>query len=435
MAAASSGPIRPPLRAPGQLIAVPSAQPGCRDFISAYADYADVLEAPRRVHEAVAVSILAALLNPRVSIEYGGLSLTLDLWTLLLSGSGFGRNTLVSLAYPILDASEHRKLIRGTAWGSGPAIYQDLAQNPTGLAVWPEMSQILKTLSQSQFMGAKEWLTDRYDNTRVPDTLRYRASGQKPKTPDIEFLQTPRLNILATSSMEWLVASLVREDTTGGFLPRWFIEHVSEPSRVIPKPRKPDRQLVKPLADFLNEIGKLNGVADLSGVERQYAEWYHAAHHRFEQQPNRALAIPFFNRLRALVLKLAVIFEASASRSLVVSPLALERAVQHAGSHEQTIFALLPTGLTAEGLAVDRIEQKIRQAGAHGISKSQLTRSFQDVKSRDRDERIKTLLDAGRVRRYLRLTGGRSPQILVHDDFRAQHESAFPKDDPIRDSE
>jgi hypothetical protein len=104
MAAAPSGPIRPPLRAPGKLIAVPSAQPDSSDFISAYANYADVLEAPRAVHEAVAISLLAAVLNKGVSIEYGGLSLTLDLWTLLLSGSGFGRNTLVSLAYPILDA-------------------------------------------------------------------------------------------------------------------------------------------------------------------------------------------------------------------------------------------------------------------------------------------------------------------------------------------
>jgi hypothetical protein len=327
--------------------------------------------------------------------------------------------------------SEYRKLIKGTAWGSGPAIYEDLAQNPTGLAVWPEMSQILKTLSQSQFIGAKEWLTDRYDNTRVPDTVRYRATGQKPKTPNIEFQQAPRLNILATSSMEWLVASLVREDTTGGFLPRWFIQHVTEPTRVIPKPRKPDHQLIKPLAEFLDEVGQLTGVADLCGVEGQYADWYRAAHHRFEQQPNRALAMPFFNRLRALVLKLAVIFEVSASRSLIVSPVALEHAVWRADSYEQTIFALLPTGMTAEGLAVDRIEQKIRQAGAAGISRSQLTRAFQDVKSRDRDDRLKTLMEGGRVWPYQRSqTGGRFAKIYVHGDLRTQHEKSFPNDTP-----
>ncbi|MGA2146394.1 MAG: hypothetical protein ABSH49_15680 [Bryobacteraceae bacterium] len=75
-----------------------AAAQGCQDFISAYADYADVLEAPRAVHEAVAISILAAVLNPHVTIQYGALPSTLDLWTLVLSGSGLGRNTLVNLA-------------------------------------------------------------------------------------------------------------------------------------------------------------------------------------------------------------------------------------------------------------------------------------------------------------------------------------------------
>jgi hypothetical protein len=71
------------------------------DFISTYTAYADVLEAPAIVHEAVAISLLAAAWNPRVGIQYGALSPTLDVWTLLLSGSGFGRNTLISLAYPV----------------------------------------------------------------------------------------------------------------------------------------------------------------------------------------------------------------------------------------------------------------------------------------------------------------------------------------------
>jgi hypothetical protein len=37
--------------------------------------------------------------------------------------------------------------------------------------------------------------------------------------------------------------------------------------------------------------------------------------------------MPFFHRLRAIVLKLAVIFEVSASCSLRVSPAAMQRAI------------------------------------------------------------------------------------------------------------
>jgi hypothetical protein len=396
MAAIPSGPIRPPLRPTEALHAVP-AHPLTGDFVSDYADYADVLEAPSEVHEAVAIALLAAVLNPRVKIEHGALSLTRS-WTRADKG--------------------------------GPALYQDFAQNPTGLFIWPEMSQVLKTLKQSQFIGAKEWLTDRYDNPRVPDAVVYRATGQPTNTPPITFSRAPRLNILATSSMEWFVANLEPEDTTGGFLPRWFIVNVTDLSRVIPKPRKPDPQLIKPLADHLDETSKLTGVADLSGVEELYADWYRQAHDRFLHQPNRALAMPFFNRLRSLVLKLAVIFEVSASCSLSVSAGPMQRALQRADSIEQTVFQLLPTGMTAEGFAVDKIEQRIRQAGAPGLTQSELTRAFQDGgKHRDKVERLKSLVLGGRVFLYQRAqTGGRPAGIFVHCEFAAQHEKAFPSD-------
>lgn len=430
MASIPSGPIRPPLRSIDALHVVPAS--GSRaGFISDYADYADVLEAPRQVHEAVAISLLSSAINGRVTIEYGGLSLTLDLWVLLLSGSGVGRNTLVSLAHPILDASSQSVVVRGATWGSGPALYQDLSNNPTGLFVWPEMSQMLKTLQGSQFMGAKQWLTDRYDNTHVPDAVRYRVTGAPTNTPPIVFSAAPRINILATSSMEWLVSNLEREDTTGGFLPRWFIINVTEPNRVIPKPRKPNQQLIRPLADHLYMASDLKGVADLSRVEDLYDTWYRQAHARFSHQPNPTLAMPFFNRLRSLVLKLAVVFEVSASCSLNVSPEAMRRAIQRAHSIEQTIFQLLPTGMSAEGFAVDKVEQKIQRAGGAGITQSELTRAFQDGKPRDRQDRLTTLIQAGRVHTFHRVrTGGRPAVIFVHCDFSVQHQVDFPDDTP-----
>ena len=407
---------------------VPAPPPPVDDFIANYAEYADVLEAPREVHEAVAISLLAAVLNPHVKIEYGGLSLSLDLWTLVLSGSGFGRNTLVSLAHPILDASRQSTLVRGATWGSGPALYEDIAKHSAGLFIWPEMSQMLKTLQQSQFMGAKQWLTDRYDNNRVPETVKYRT-GQPNSTAPIVFSEAPRLNILATSSMEWLVANLEREDTTGGFLPRWFIIHVAAPSRIIPKPQKPNVGAVGPLANHLDRVVALTGVANLNRIEDLYDGWYRQARLRFEAQPNSSLAVPFFNRLRALVLKLAVIFEVSTSCTLAVSADSMQRAIRQADAIEQTVFGLLPTGMTPEGFAIDRVEQAIRKAGISGITQSELTRAFQNTgKQKDRAERIETLIEGGRVCRFQRGTGGRRAGIFVHCDFAAQHKQEFPND-------
>ena len=78
------------------------------DFINRYADYADVLEAPRIIHEAVATTLLSAVLNGRVYINLGAINATLDLWMLLLSDSGFGRSTLAQLALPVLRTAKTR---------------------------------------------------------------------------------------------------------------------------------------------------------------------------------------------------------------------------------------------------------------------------------------------------------------------------------------
>ncbi len=81
------------------------AQPGANtDFTSAYAGHADVLEAPRILHEVAAIQLVASALNRNgVTIPLGALRYSLDLWTLLLSGSGAGRSTTIGMVAPILS--------------------------------------------------------------------------------------------------------------------------------------------------------------------------------------------------------------------------------------------------------------------------------------------------------------------------------------------
>jgi hypothetical protein len=209
------------------------------DFIQTYIEYADVIEAPPEAHEAVAMQLIAATLNPSVSIEFGGISLPLDLWLLLLSPSGFGRNTLVGLARPIVSAAHLDHLLLNDTWGSKQAFYQNVCEHPSGMFTWPELSVVLKNLADSRFGGVKEWLTDRYDNVSIPEAIRYRSTGKKGDTPSIVFSQAPRLNILATSSLEWFMGNLAQGDAAGGFVPRWVLSQARGPSRVVPIPGTP----------------------------------------------------------------------------------------------------------------------------------------------------------------------------------------------------
>lgn len=402
------------------------------DFIETYADYADVLEAPREMHEAVAEQLVATVLNRNgVTIPHGTLRYSLDLWTLLLSDSGGGRSTLIGLPGPILEKAGLTGMERDAHWGSLQALYQQVADNPTALWTWGEISERLRLLNQSQFAGGKEWITDRYDNFKPPAPITYRQTGKNKDTPPIGFTQAPRISILATSSEAWFFTNLLQEDSTGGFLPRWVPIRAKGLGKDVPTPKATHAALAEELATRLRQIAKLKGEPDLSEILDDYDRWYRETKRRFEAQPNRALAMAYFNRHRVHVLKFAVIYEVSASGSLKVSRAAWERAVLKAKRLEETIFGLLSTGMNSAGYALSRMEDRIRDAGADGLSLSALTLAFRHEKAEERKARLSTLIQAESIFPFSRYTSGRSATILVHRDFFSDYRTRNPHDQQI----
>lgn len=401
------------------------------DFIETYAQYADVLEAPREMHEAVAEMLVATVLNSNgVTVPHGALTYPLDLWTLLLSGSGGGRSTLIGLTRPILQEAELTGIERDAHWGSRQAIYQQVADNPTALWTWGEISERLKLLNQPQFAGAKEWITDRYDNFKAPAPITYRQTGKNKDTPPIQFAQAPRINILATSSESWFFANLLEEDSTGGFLPRW-VPVRARGSKDVPTPRETDPALARQLATLLRQISNLKGQSDLSEILDNYDDWYREAKRRFESQPNQALAMAYFNRHRVHILKLAVIYEASSPVSLKVSKASWDRAVQKAEQIETSIFALLETGMSTVGYTQSQMVQRVKNAGVEGLSRSDFTRAFQQIPRQQREDFLATLVQGETIVGFNRNTQGRTANILVHKDFVAEYKTAHPNEQAI----
>jgi hypothetical protein len=411
-----------------EVITEASSEPSDSDFIEDYVEYSDIFEAPPEAHEAVAITAISAAANGNVWIRNGGQLVTLDKWTLLLSGSGVGRNTLVSLLWPVLKGAGLEDLVRNTTWGSKQGFYQDLAENPTGFFVWEEVSSALKALSDSRFGEAKQWLTNCYDNLRTPADIRYRKTTLGQNTPPIVFGEAPRLSILATSSHDWFVNSLSEEDSTGGFIPRWFLIDLPQLDRVIPTPKEPKLDVIPNLAECLREVRDLRGSADLSKVKGMYADWYADTRKRFREQPNAAMAEAFWNRHRVHILKLAAIYAMSEGGGLTISHHAMERAIAAARKAEATIFRLVPTGMSREGAAVDKLEQRIRLGGEMGLLKSEFTRAFQHMREQERESRLRTLQSAGTVVRFFRTTEGRPAEVLVHKDCLEAHEKAAPRD-------
>jgi hypothetical protein len=58
-----------------------------------------------------------------------------------------------------------------------------------------------------------------------------------------------------------------------------------------------------------------------------------------------------------------------------------------------------------------RLKEIIRAAGAKGITKSEITRSSQWLKARDRDEILLTLIESGDITTGMRDTGGRRAMV------------------------
>src|SRR5262249_54468482 len=157
--------------------------------------FADILEAPWKMHAAIAIGLVGALLNRNgVTIRHGAARYPLDLWIALLSGSGFGRSTMLNMAEPLFDRAKLDGLGRNSEWGSPQGFKQELSQNPCGLFMWGELGEKLEQLNNNSFTSLKEWITDRYDNLRTPATLTYRQSGRGSDTPPIVFTSAPRLN-------------------------------------------------------------------------------------------------------------------------------------------------------------------------------------------------------------------------------------------------
>jgi len=128
------------------------------------------------------------------------------------------------------------------------------------MSEWPlhlgEFSEKMKTLNGAQFgaVGAKEWLTDRYDDLSIPASWVYRKTGKETDTPPIVFQFAPRLNILATSSEEWFFKNLAVEDSAGGFVPRWLLIRVTGPGRDVAIPPDLDERALGPLGFGLNQL-------------------------------------------------------------------------------------------------------------------------------------------------------------------------------------
>jgi hypothetical protein len=407
--------------------AVPTAEqvrhPQYDDFISDYASWANVIEFPHEVHEAIAIQLVASVLNRRgVTINRGAFKYTMDLWLAILAPASGGKNTSMYPAREILSLAGIPDLIGSETWGSPEKLFEilsgapppvsaphdangkvdlkniNLNNIPTGDPIrsrfyaWTELSAVLQQLSSPAFAEAKSWFTDLYDSTQPPSARTFRTAGK-----DITFAHAPRTNILGFSAPSWFFKTL-KNDTNnafGGFLPRWtIVDACGGDWKDIPEPLPLDQAVASRLGEFIKTLAKLperakarffDGFSERGEVPNStcpYNVWYHATKERF-RRAHPELGLTFFGRHRGHIIKLAVVYEAAKSGTVDVSPDAWYRAEQKARELEETLFKLFRTGFTDFGYHYDRAVKVIQLSKQDGMPKGDFSRIFQDRKLRE----------------------------------------------------
>jgi hypothetical protein len=355
------------------------------DFISTYAAWADVVELPRAVHEAVALQLVASVLNrAEVWIDRGAFQLSMDCWLAVIAPSGGGKNTAMNPVWQVLREAGVTDLIDSTDWGSKEKLYEVLSGvDPAAPAAppvvsrfyaWTEFSQYLQKFNSPAFAEAKSWFVDLYDEFRPPAAKGYRT------VDDITFTIAPRTNILAFSTPVWFFDNLKSEDSKSGFLQRWIIVKAAGSDRDIAEPHQRSERVARKLGQFIAELSKtptgrratfFDGFSEPGEAPASrcpFNVWYNETKPRWKSA--HPLGETFFKRHQNHVLKLAVCYQASMYLNVAVTSDAWERAVAKARELEAMLFDDFRTDMTSSGKALVDIEEEILRAGPKGMPRT-----------------------------------------------------------------
>lgn len=281
-------------------------------------------DAPRVYHVAAGLVVVAATVENRVYLPFGGEHLYPNLFALLLGPSSFYRKSTCI-------AKARRTLARLHEGGgnNGPllpdefsreAFLKKLSERGQGLLTYSEFSGALATFSRDYMAGTKELLADLYDS---PEHY-VRMVGSQTWT-----LRDVCLSILAASQTDWFLEKLKAGDVRGGFLARFSYWPAFEKRRFIAVPPEPDSVTGNRLVTGLNELRNVRGAAVLPPSERdRYSAWLAQHEHDLHRSPKAGELSTFWSRLSIMTLKFAMLIQLAHNRALVISPLALDRAVE-----------------------------------------------------------------------------------------------------------
>lgn len=290
-----------------------------KGFLRSYVDYCrDTTDAPYIFHLGVGLTILGAALGNNVKIpSWADQMLYPNLWVVLIAPSGFMRKSA--------SIRLGQKLLRHAV---GEAVLPDdwtpeklahiLQDNPAGLLTISEFTRILAILDRDYNLGSKEMLCELYDS---PEEWTL----QRKSTSNV-IIKDASVSLLGATTLDWLEEQVEAKDLRGGFLARFLFLSATERGPDVDKQPAVNSIIRDKLKGHLEQVSNLEGVANYSLVWSDFRSWLRNYERLAESGEMPAELVGMYSRTGTTTLKLALVFQASLTPQLEITPEAMEKA-------------------------------------------------------------------------------------------------------------
>lgn len=348
-----------------------------RGYFANYRDYAEpTTEAPSVYHFSVSLTVAGCCIGRDVGVPNGQQPLFPNFFCVNSGRSGLARkDTATSGGTRLLpkiympdpresdEESPEFQVVSGIRSAEG--LLEALkGEDKRRLLKLSELLSLTAKARQESGAAIKPLLTEAWDN---PAILNPVIKGNPPTAI------RPFLSVLASSTLAWLNDCFSDVDIAGGFAPRFMFFH-GNPTRVIPRPPSPDRELrdeilrrlnglrqhARELRTHANADDDYFSVCENPRAGQMYDAWYVDLHTKLREE---TIVGTLLNRLPANVRKAALVYALLDGRS-VIMPDDMSSAIALGGYLEATVRYIFAGGaLNKHTQRERRVVQLLREAG------------------------------------------------------------------------
>lgn len=356
------------------------------NFIEKYVDYAsEFTDAPKIIHYRVALTLISTCLKRNLYLIQGHKWLFPNLFSIIIARSSFFRKSYsLSIAEDILREIDPRFILPSEF--SRERFVQDLHEQPNGLLCLYEMSNFLEMSTRDYNAGTISLLTELYDNPPLYERKTLKGTIT---------IEKPFVNILAASTLDWLVRSLKSSDVTGGFFPRFLIILAGEKTKSIPFQPEANQLKRQNLIDMLKEYELLSGKMWFnSEAIKEYEKWYINYEKRFENE--NPMLSPFYVRLTEYAKKFAMILNVDYGKGLEIGKEVVKDACNMALGFAEETKCLIQDKISVSrfDMELKRVEELIKNGKM--IGRSDLLKKTK-ISSKYLNDILKTLLESEKI--------------------------------------